>query len=183
MLENVDRRDGQVYVFAQENGDPLRLAVSVALATDRPLLLRGDPGVGKSSIAAFIARENNWRYYEHEITARTEVTDLLWAFDAVRKLGDATILPSLGPDASLDDHDYVEPRQLWWAFNKDSARNRGADGAVRRIAAEPLADINKDRSDEGAVVLRRRDRQSRSRRPERAVDPPRFPAIPGGRDR
>jgi MoxR-like ATPase len=153
VLKNIDRRDGEVYVFAQENDDPLRLAISVALATERPLLLRGDPGVGKSSVAAFIARDRHWRYYEHEITARTEVTDLLWTFDAVRKLGDATLLPRRGPGAKLDDHDYVEPRQLWWAFNKDSAEKRGADRIARRPAKEPLADINEKRLDEGAVVL------------------------------
>jgi len=153
VLENVDRRDGRVYEFGQENGDPLRLAVSVALATSRPLLLRGDPGVGKSSIAAFIARQRNWRYYEHEVTARTEVTDLLWTFDSVRKLGDATMLASRGTDAELDDHDYVEPRQLWWAFNKHGASYRGAASKPKRPAAEPLADLNKNRSADGAVVL------------------------------
>jgi MoxR-like ATPase len=131
MLENIDRRDGHVYVFGSKD-DPLQLAVQVALTTDRPLLLRGDPGVGKSSIAAFIARKRNWRYYEHEVTARTEATDLLWTFDAVRKLGDATMLASRGPDAALDDHDYVEPGDLWWAFDQEGARRRGAANGVRR---------------------------------------------------
>ena len=58
MLENVDRRDGKVYVFARGGDDPLRLAISVALATERPLLLgviresasrlsrRSQPGTG-----------------------------------------------------------------------------------------------------------------------------------------
>ena len=81
------------------------------------------------------------------------MTDLLWTFDAVRKLGDATLLPRRGPGATLDDHDYVEPRQLWWAFNKGSAKKRGADGIARQPATEPMADINKNRSDDGAVVL------------------------------
>src|SRR3712207_1410477 len=127
MLENVDRRDGLVYEYAGDE-DPLRLTVEVAQATERPLLLRGDPGVGKSSLAAYIARELGWRYYEHAVTARTEAADLLWTFDAVRKLGDATMLVNRGPDARLNDHDYVEPGQLWWAFDPDGARRRGADG-------------------------------------------------------
>ena len=109
--------------------------------------------MGKSSIAAFIAREHNWRYYEHEVTARTEVTDLLWTFDSVRKLGDATMLPSRGPDAKLDDHDYVEPRQLWWAFDKSGATKRGAAVMPERPAVEPLVHLNKSRSGNGAVVL------------------------------
>jgi hypothetical protein len=130
VLENVDRRDGKVYVFGSDD-DPPRLAAQVAIITDRPLLLRGDPGVGKSSLAAFIARDRNWRYYEHTVTARTEATDLLWTFDAVRKLGDASLLASRGPGAKLDDHDYVKPGELWWAFDPASAKRRGAesDGA------------------------------------------------------
>lgn len=152
MLKNVDRRDGKVYVFASDD-DPLRLAARVAIATDRPLLLRGDPGVGKSSLAAFIARDRNWRYYEHTVTARTEATDLLWTFDAVRKLGDATLLASRGPGAKLDDHDYVKPGELWWAFDPASAKRRGADGGAADPPEEPLAEQNKDRSGDGAVVL------------------------------
>ena len=152
MLDNVDRRDGRVYVFASGD-DPLRLAVRVAVATGRPLLLRGDPGVGKSSLAAFIARERKWRYYEHTVTARTEATDLLWTFDAVRKLGDATLLASRGPKATLNDHDYVNPGALWWAFNPSSATNRGADDGVVHAAEEPLSELNQSRSEDGAVVL------------------------------
>jgi len=141
-----------VYVFASDK-DPLQLAAHVAIITDRPLLLRGDPGVGKSSLAAFIARKRNWCYYEHTVTARTEATDLLWTFDAVRKLGDATLLISRGPDATLNDHDYVNPGELWWAFDSFSARNRGADGAVARPVEEPMKALNQHRSEHGAVVL------------------------------
>ena len=61
-LDSPDRRDGLVYDY------DLHLAVEIALATGRPLLLRGDPGSGKSSLAAFVARNLNWRYYEHTVT-------------------------------------------------------------------------------------------------------------------
>lgn len=152
MLKNLDRRDGLVYEYAGDE-DPLRLAVQVALATERPLLLRGDPGVGKSSVAACIARELKWRYYEHAVTARTEATDLLWTFDAVRKLGDATMLVNRRADATLDDHDYVQPGRLWWAFDPDGARQRGGDRDGVRPAAEPLGELNGGRSPDGAVLL------------------------------
>src|SRR5437879_3622590 len=76
-LDAPDRRDGRVYV----TDAPIKLALKVALATGRPLLLRGDPGSGKSSLAAYVARNLGWRYYEHVVTARTDATDLLWTFD------------------------------------------------------------------------------------------------------
>jgi MoxR-like ATPase len=47
-----DRRDGSVYVYAPE----IILAVNVALAVGRPLLISGPPGSGKSSLAANVAR-------------------------------------------------------------------------------------------------------------------------------
>src|SRR6478735_1711529 len=98
-----DQRDGAVYVT-----DPdLLLAVDVALAARRPLLLRGDPGSGKSSLAAFLARNLGWRYYEQVVTARTRPRDLLWTFDAVRKLADASATDTSAE--SLRDADYVEP--------------------------------------------------------------------------
>ena len=150
MLENLDRRDGRVYVFASDD-DPLHLAADVAIATDRPLLLRGWPGV-VSSLAAYIAHERSWRYYEHTVTARTDATDLMWTFDAVRKLGDAMQIGTGQVKPTLLDHDYVRPGVLWWAFNPDSAEARGCDGVPVRPAAEP-GEHNEGRGDEGAVVL------------------------------
>jgi MoxR-like ATPase len=127
------------------------LAIKVAVATNRPLLLTGDPGTGKSSVAAFLAARLRWRYYEQVVTARTEANDLLWSFDTVRKLGDAT------GAVGLVDTDYVEPGVLWWGFDRNDAVSRGADRAdVKRAgasAAEPFATANAGRSDEHAVVL------------------------------
>jgi MoxR-like ATPase len=154
-----DRRDGAVYVMS----DDLTLAVDVALATRRPLLLRGEPGSGKSSLAAFVARNLQWRYYEHVVTARTRSRDLLYTFDSVRKLADASSGRSDGLD--LRDHDYVEPGVLWWAFDRESALRRGVvedsdDPATPPTRPtrptpplEPDADINAERKPHHAVVL------------------------------
>jgi len=57
ILDAPDRRDGRVYVCDAK----LKLAIEVALATGRPLLLRGEPGSGKSSLAAYVARNLGWR--------------------------------------------------------------------------------------------------------------------------
>ena len=80
-----DRRDGRVYLMPEK----LESAVEVALATGRPLLLRGEPGTGKSSLAAYVARKRRWRYFEHVVTSQTQARDLLWTFDGVRRLADA----------------------------------------------------------------------------------------------
>jgi MoxR-like ATPase len=145
-----DRRDGAVYVFDES----LRLAVDVALATHRPLLLRGEPGSGKSSLAAFIARHKKWRYYEYVVTARSRARDVLYTFDAVRKLADAS--ESRDNTTPLRDERYIEPGALWWAFNRETASRRGAaanDDPPGPAPIEPNATINKKRSRLDAVVL------------------------------
>ncbi|WP_369035501.1 MULTISPECIES: AAA family ATPase [Streptomyces] len=111
-----DPRDGRVYVMPAG----LALAVRVALATDRPLLLSGEPGSGKSSLAPFYAREQGLRYYEHVVTSRTRATDLLWTFDSVRRLADAQ-----ARRVRLNDAHYVRPGVLWRSLAPDSARRRG----------------------------------------------------------
>jgi MoxR-like ATPase len=115
-----DPRDGSVYVY----DDPIVLAVNVALAIGRPLLVSGPPGSGKSSLAASVARWLNWRYYEETVTARTQARDLQWRYDAVARLGDAQ---AKEPKPTVE---YVEPGVLWWAFDRASARRRGAPDDV-----------------------------------------------------
>ncbi|WP_432837609.1 AAA family ATPase [Dactylosporangium sp. CA-092794] len=146
-LAQPDLRDGSVYVCPPK----LRLALRVALVTGRPLLLLGYPGSGKSSIAAYVARNLGWRYYELVVTARTEARDLLWRFDMVHRLADAQVRKG----AELNDIDYVEPGPLWWAIDPASARvrgwRRGPEPATR--AEDPFPTVNPDRDEQGAVVL------------------------------
>lgn len=148
-LASPDRRDGAVYLY----DPPLKLAIDVALVTGRPLLLRGKPGSGKSSLAAYVARNLGWRYYEHVVTARTRARDLLWIFDVVRRLTDAQTRRPGDPD--LNDFDYVEPGVLWWVFNRELAGRRGSpeDRPPRRPAEEPNEALNRGRAADRAVVL------------------------------
>jgi MoxR-like ATPase len=148
-LDMPDRRDGRIYDFDAQ----LKLAVEVALATGRPLLLRGEPGSGKSSLAAYVARNLNWRYYEHTVTSATRAEDLLWRYDAIGRLSDAQVRKE--GDPRLNDQDYVEPGVLWWVFNEASARRRGAPAGapLRKEAEEPNAELNAGRDRERAVVL------------------------------
>jgi MoxR-like ATPase len=139
-----DRRDGAIYDLVPE----LRLAVEVALTTGRPLLLRGDPGSGKSSLAPYVARRLGWRYYEQVVTSQTTATDLLYHYDAVRRLGDAYQPGGVHADVTA----YVDPGVMWWAFDRDSAANRGGP-KTDSPAVEPGGEANADRDSHRAVVL------------------------------
>jgi MoxR-like ATPase len=133
-LPEGDRRAGSVYVY----DEPIKLAVNVALATRRPLLVAGAPGSGKSSLAANVAVELGWRYYEEVISSRTEARDLLWRFDALRRLRDAQ-----AQSEDLDSARYVEAGVLWYAFDQESAREHGHDEQEGENAVVLLDEIDK----------------------------------------
>jgi MoxR-like ATPase len=135
--------DTDVYVFS-----PLVvLSVNVAIATRRPLLIAGEPGSGKTRLAAAVAAVLKRQFYPRTVTSRTQAADLLWTFDTLRRFSDATT-----PKKQLQpDQYYVEPGVIWWGFNPTTAAQRGK---------EPLADTkrhlqNPDRNKpgNGAVVL------------------------------
>ena len=66
-------------------------AINAALAANRPLLVRGEPGSGKSQLARAAAAALHRPLVYEVITARTECNDLLWRFDAVARLADAQV--------------------------------------------------------------------------------------------
>jgi MoxR-like ATPase len=165
-------RDGNVYLQNPE----LQLVAEIAIVTGRPLLLRGEPGSGKSSFAPFVARNLDWRYYEFNVTGRTEAKDMLWRFDALRRLRDAQAAREA--DIVIDSRNYVTPGVLWWAFNRTSALEfireknkpgekpaseesdgetssdfKGNEPASAVSDGELFSDINSDRKGKGAVVL------------------------------
>jgi MoxR-like ATPase len=132
-----------VYVLAPR----VTLAVNVALATNRPLLIAGEPGSGKTRLAAAVANVRGWQFYPRTVTSRTQAAELLWTFDALGRLNDATT-----PGRTLrPERLYVQPGPLWWGFSPGTARDRGL---------EPLADPKsrldnpaRNGSEKGAVVL------------------------------
>jgi MoxR-like ATPase len=146
ILRRADEAPAGGYVY--DSDGRIALAVNVALATGRPLLVRGKPGSGKSSLAADVAAKLGWRYYEQTITSRTRARDLLWSFDAIRRLNDANI------DRLKDPLAYVTPGVLWWAFSASSASSRGlpADALLRR-KLRPLADPSPRGGDRAVVLL------------------------------
>ena len=83
--------------------DTIVLAINVALATGRPLLVSGEPGTGKSSLASDVAAKLGWRFYSKTISSGTQARDLLWTFDTVRRLSDAQVDGAIASLAAPED--------------------------------------------------------------------------------
>lgn len=130
-----DRRDGKFYRYTSE----IKLAVRVALAVGRPMLIFGPSGCGKSSLVFSLARLLRRRYYEFVVHSRSEARDLYYRFDAVRRLGEAQIGAAGKGDAGYSwrsSHPFIEPGPLWWVFSPETARLRGKEKATPGV---PLA--------------------------------------------
>lgn len=121
-------------------------AVRAAIAAERPLLLRGEPGIGKSQLARAVATELKVPFLSMVIDERTERDDLFYRYDAVARLGKAQLLAvtqkaqkaqktleEFEGDQEIDfakelsESAYTRPGVFWWAFNWDSAETQFRD--------------------------------------------------------
>ena len=141
----------QYHLFDEESAR----AVRAALAAMRPLVVRGEPGVGKTQLAAAAASVFGRPLVAKVIDSRTESRDLMWDFDAVLRLADAQIAAAVfaaEAGETLRDHlavaNYVRPGPLWWAFDWESALRQ----AVRTHTPIPRLAPNTDPK-RGCVVL------------------------------
>jgi len=139
-----------VHVFDADSVD----AMNVALAAGRPLLVRGEPGTGKSQLARAAAVALGRAFASTVIDARTESRDLLWSYDAVTRLAEAQVQGALKDKdetavrESLREERYLAPGPLWWTFDWTSAREQAEKvGAVLRTAPEEW------RAEDGTVLL------------------------------
>lgn len=132
-------------------------AVNAALAAGRPLLVRGEPGIGKSQLARAVAAHLKRAYLPFVVDSRTEASDLMWHFDAVARLAEAQIWGAFGScgDISRDNlraelavENFLHPRPLWWAFDWGGAEIQ----AARAKMAPPHQVEGADWSN-GCVVL------------------------------
>ncbi len=102
-------------------------AIRAALAANRPLLVRGEPGVGKSQLAHAAAVWLNRPFLSLVVDIRTESQDLLSSFDAVQRLAKAQICGALReekPEEVLAEWRFVHPGKLWWAFDWNDAKTQ-----------------------------------------------------------
>ncbi|RJF84563.1 MoxR family ATPase [Azospirillum cavernae] len=139
----------QVHVFDQPSID----AINAAMAARRPLLVRGEPGIGKSQLARAAAKELGRVYVQHVVDARSEARDLLWRLDAVERLAEAQLAGALREDVQtvrnrLAIANHLRPGPLWWAFNWDDAMARAAGSGT-----PPPHRQNGDDPANGCVVL------------------------------
>jgi MoxR-like ATPase len=128
-------------------------AVNAALASRRPSLVRGEPGIGKSQLARATAKVLRRPYIEQVVDARTESRDLLWHYDAVARLSEAQLSGALshrdeGARRRLAVRNYVRPGPLWWAFDWADATRQAADVG----APAPLLEAHAD-PQHGCVLL------------------------------
>lgn len=122
------------HVFDAQSVD----AVEMAWAAERPLLLRGEPGTGKSQLARAVAQVGGRAFISEVVNARTEPQDLMWRFDAVSRLGEAQALGRTGEARdALDPRHFLSPGPLWWALDWTSADAQQA--VARHPAAAPHA--------------------------------------------
>jgi MoxR-like ATPase len=95
-------------------GKGLQDAVNLAIALGRPLLLQGDPGTGKTRLAYAVAYALGLPLEEAYIKSTSRAQDLLYTYDAVRRLYDAQVSPERRPEA----RDYIHLGPLGRAIER-----------------------------------------------------------------
>ena len=92
--------------------DELKLAVNAAITLQRPLLIKGEPGTGKTLLAEEVARALGAPLIEWHIKSTTKAQQGLYEYDAVSRLRDS----QLGDDRVRDIRNYIVKGPLWEAF-------------------------------------------------------------------
>ena len=152
-----DHGESHRYVF-EENA---KNAINAALLINRPLLIRGEPGVGKSQLAKAAAEALGRAYIPFVVNASTESQDLLWTFDAVARLADAQIEGALCKNDKereearerLALHKYLKPAALWATLNWASAEAQFEDTHNPELSPLPSYQGDKNVEENGVVLL------------------------------
>jgi len=95
--------------------EDLRVAVNAAIALERPLLVKGEPGTGKTILAHEIAKALGRQLITWHIKSTTKAQQGLYEYDAVARLRDG----QLGDPRVGDIKNYIRPGKLWDAFASD----------------------------------------------------------------
>jgi MoxR-like ATPase len=95
--------------------DDLRIAVNAAITLERPLLIKGEPGTGKTVLAFEVAKALNVPIIQWHIKSTTKAQQGLYEYDAVSRLRDS----QLGDERVKDIRNYIAKGKLWEAFTND----------------------------------------------------------------
>ena len=96
--------------------DDLKLAVNAALALTRPLLVKGEPGTGKTLLAEEVAHALGRPLHQWHVKSTTKAQQGLYEYDAVSRLRDS----QLGDGRVGDIANYIKPGVLWHAFDSET---------------------------------------------------------------
>ena len=95
--------------------DDLKMAVDAAVTLERPILVKGEPGTGKTQLAVEVANSLGKPLYEWHIKSTTKAQQGLYEYDAVARLRDS----QLGDDRVHDIANYIVRGKIWDAFASD----------------------------------------------------------------
>jgi MoxR-like ATPase len=120
------------HVYDQSSID----AVQAAFNAQRPLLIRGEPGIGKSQLAYAAADFLKWPILPFTVTASAESTDLLWHYDAIARLAEAQVKSGDDPiKHRLAFKRFIKPGVLWWAFDWNGAESQAGGYLIESAPA------------------------------------------------
>ena len=95
--------------------DDLTVAVNAAIALERPLLVKGEPGTGKTELALQVAKALDLPILEWNIKSTTKAQQGLYEYDAVSRLRDS----QLGDEKVHNVKNYIKKGKLWQAFEAE----------------------------------------------------------------
>ncbi|MFZ5670085.1 MAG: AAA family ATPase [Pseudomonadota bacterium] len=95
--------------------EDLKVAVNAAMALERPLLIKGEPGTGKTVLAYEVAKSLGAPLITWHIKSTTKASQGLYEYDAVTRLRDS----QLGDERVKDVRNYIKKGKLWEAFESD----------------------------------------------------------------
>ena len=95
--------------------EDLSMAVNAAIELEKPLLIKGEPGTGKTMLAEQVAESLNMPLIEWHIKSTTKARQGLYEYDAVTRLRDS----QLGDERVKDISNYIQKGKMWEAFTSE----------------------------------------------------------------